>query len=89
MDEVKCELKKLGASVPTVLGCIALGIFFGICYGCGVKVEDDKEVNAAWTYHGRECCTKLVEIDGHKYIIIDGNYSGNIIHAASCWCMGK
>lgn len=57
--------------------------------GCGVKVEDDKEVNAAWTYHGRDVCTKIVEIDGHKYILIDGTYSGNIIHAASCWCMGK
>lgn len=89
MDEVKSELKKLGASVPTVLGCIALGIFFGICYGCGTKVEDDREVSAVWTYHGRDVCTKIVELDGHKYIIMDGNYSGNIIHAASCGCMNK
>ena len=46
--------------------------------GCS-KVEDDKNVDNAWTYHGHDCVTK----------VMDGWYSGSIIHAASCECMNK
>ena len=56
--------------------------------GCS-KVEDDKNVDNAWTYHGHDCVTKVVAIEGHKYVIMDGWYSGSIIHAASCECMNK
>ena len=27
-----------------------------------------------------------IEIEGHKYIIFDGSYKGNIIHSESCPC---
>ena len=57
--------------------------------GCSAKMEDDKEVNAVWTYHGNDCSTKVVEIDGHKYVILDGFKMGGIVHAASCECMKK
>ena len=53
------------------------------------QIEDSKDVDRAWTGHGMSCHTKVVEIEGHKYIIIDGYYSGGIIHAASCDCMDK
>ena len=56
--------------------------------GC-IKVENDKEIDKAWTYHGNDCATKVVTIEGHKYVIMDGFYSGNIVHAASCECMNK
>lgn len=56
---------------------------------CGCeKVVDSQETKAAepWVYHGRDLCTKIVELDGHKYIIMDGYKCGGIIHAASCGC---
>ena len=56
--------------------------------GC-YKTEDSKDIDKAWTDHGISCVTKGVEIEGHKYIIMDGSYSGGIIHAASCECMSK
>lgn len=40
----------------------------------------------SWTDHGRECATIVVVIEGHKYIILDGWYSGGIVHAESCHC---
>ena len=55
-------------------------------YGCGVKVEDDKDADAVWTYHGFECSTKVVEIEGHKYVLLHGYKMGGIVHAASCEC---
>ena len=56
--------------------------------GC-TNVEDDKENDTVWTCHGKDCATKVVTIEGHKYIIMDGFYSGNIVHAASCDCQAK
>lgn len=29
---------------------------------------------------------RTVEIEGHKYIIFEGAYNGNIIHSESCPC---
>lgn len=29
---------------------------------------------------------RTVEIEGHKYIIFEGAYKGNIIHSESCPC---
>lgn len=59
-----------------------------ILAGC-VKVECDENTDKAWLSHGKECYTKVVEVEGHKYIIMYGIYSGGIIHAASCTCMSK
>lgn len=63
-----------------------------ICSGC-VKDIDDVEVEKAWTYHGGHCgCgvrTKVVTIDGHKYIIMEAHHGGGVIHAASCDCLAK
>ena len=68
---------------------IALAVALTIAgYGC-VKCTDSNDIDAAWTRHGSTTFTKVVEIEGHKYIIMDGSYSGNIIHAASCQCMSK
>ena len=39
-----------------------------------------------WMSQGRCVATKVVEIEGHKYIMMDGSGSGNIIHAESCSC---
>lgn len=65
---------------------VAVALATAAC-GCE-KIVDSQETKAAepWVYHGRDVCTKIVELDGHKYIIMDGNYSGNIVHAASCGC---
>ena len=59
-----------------------------ILAGC-TRVDNDKSIYNAWTNHGRECCTKVIEIEGHKYILMDGFTAGGIIHAASCGCMNK
>ena len=59
-----------------------------ILTGCH-KTEDSKDIGKAWCCHGMSCYTKAVEIEGHKYIIMDGSYCGTIIHAASCECMKK
>ena len=67
---------------------IAVATATAILAGC-VKVENDTDIDKAWTCHGNGCYTKAVEVEGHKYIIMDGIYAGNIIHAASCQCMNK
>lgn len=67
---------------------IIAAVAAAILAGC-TKVENDKNIDDAWCLHGMNCYTKVVEIEGHKYIILDGSYSGNITHAASCWCMKK
>lgn len=60
-----------------------------ILVGCD-KVEDDKYKNLqdGWCFHGIYCRTKVVEIENHKYILMDGRVCG-IIHSASCECMNK
>jgi len=63
-----------------IASALALGLT-----GCNCSV-DDTNIADPWTYHGNCCRTKVVNIDNHKYIIMDGNYSGNIIHAESCHC---
>lgn len=70
----------------TIIAAIAAT---AILAGCD-KVENDKNKNLGegWCYHGIYCRTKVVEIEGHKYILMDGNGCG-IIHAASCECVNK
>jgi hypothetical protein len=65
-----------------------IALSMAILQGCDEVVKDNN-IDNAWTYHGMSCYTKVVEIEGHKYIIMDGSYSGNIIHAASCSCLNK
>ena len=60
-------------------------IICAVLAGCA-NVEDDKEID---TGHGNGCATKVVTIEGHKYVIMDGYRSGCIVHAASCECMNK
>lgn len=54
--------------------------------GCSASFEDAPDKDRAWTSHGNEAATKVVEIEGHKYIIMDGFRCGCIIHAESCSC---
>lgn len=66
-------------------------IGFGtILVGCDVppsspsfeNVRDDN----TWMPQARCVKTKVVEIEGHKYIIMAGLNCGGIIHAESCRC---
>ena len=57
--------------------------------GCDT-IEDDKNMDGAWTGHDMTCFTlaKIVEVEGHKYIVMDGPHTGvRIFHSASCSCM--
>lgn len=71
-----------------ILAAVIVGAAATALVGC-TRVENDKDIDRAWTCHGNDCYTKAVDVDGHTYIIMDGFYSGGIIHAASCWCMKK
>lgn len=42
-----------------------------------------------WITHDNQVETKVVSIEGHKYIILDTNYGADIIHAESCNCKSK
>ena len=67
-----------------------LMFFAAICLGSVLvgcdSYEESPDKDIAWTFHGGDVVTKVVEIEGHKYIIMDGYYSGGIIHAESCGC---
>lgn len=54
--------------------------------GCGTSYEAAPDKDNSWIQHGNEVTTKVVTIEGHKYIIMDGFHSGGIIHAESCGC---
>lgn len=52
------------------------------------KLEDaNKTTDSASSYHGLSCYIRVIEIEGHKYILMDGTHSSAIVHAASCHCM--
>jgi hypothetical protein len=59
-----------------------------ILAGCGAppSAENAPNKDNAWISHGNCTSTKVVEIEGHKYIIMVGFKAGNIIHAESCSC---
>ena len=59
-------------------------LMFGLA-GC-IKWEETPEYDNAWAMHCDGILTKVVQIDGHKYIILRGTYGGDIIHAESCDC---
>lgn len=54
-------------------------------------INNDKLSEDGWTSHcsdwGRpDAYTKVIEVEGHKYIILTGLHMGSIVHAASCPC---
>jgi hypothetical protein len=53
--------------------------------GC-IKCEETPEYDNAWAKHGNCIITKVIRIEGHRYIILCGSYAGTIIHAESCDC---
>ena len=57
--------------------------------GC-MKAERAESADQAWTSHGYAVggtvVTKVVEIEGHRYVIMSGLKQGGIIHAESCPC---
>jgi hypothetical protein len=56
--------------------------------GCQ-KHENGKDIDESWTKHDFFNRTKIVDIEGHKYIILNGYNSGGIIHAESCKCKNR
>lgn len=48
--------------------------------GC-VKYEEKKNVKYVGTVE-----VYSTEVDGHKYIILDGPHKGGIVHSESCPC---
>ena len=71
-------MKKLMLVVMVGLGSMLVG--------CNTSFEDAPDKDKTWISHGNEATTKVVEIEGHKYIIMDGFRCGCIIHAESCGC---
>ena len=59
-------------------------LMFGLT-GC-IKCEETPEYDNAWAMHSCSMMTKVVQIEGHRYIILRGPYAGTIIHAESCDC---
>lgn len=53
------------------------------------KRQDANNINESWTTHGNHVHTKIVVLEGHKYIILNRYYGVNIIHAESCNCKSK
>ena len=68
-----------------VIAIVASAVFAG----CRPNIEKDKNHKDPWTDHGKDVATKVVEIDSHKYILMDGYYAGGIIHAESCRCKSE
>lgn len=77
----------------TLTCLVALLLFLGI-----LKLQKNKEEikqtsvkdTPYKTYFKEDSNTILgVEIEGHQYIIFDGLYKGNIIHAEHCPCHDK
>ena len=76
-------LAKIGATV------VILAILFVICK-CALNINKQySNKDGAWKSQSRAVYTKVVEIKGHEYIVMDGVYSGNIVHSESCPCKNK
>lgn len=63
-----------------ILSILAFGLVG--CEKCKKSIEYDN----TWANHGYTIITKVVQIEGHKYIILCGSHAGTIIHAESCDC---
>lgn len=64
---------------------VALSILMLGLTGC-IRLENAPDYDAAWTDHGNVANTKVVKIEGHRYIILCGPNSCAIVHAESCDC---
>ena len=60
-------------------------VAFTVLAGC-YPIKKNKDYMNPWTDHGSGITTKVTEIDGHKYILMDGCNAAGIIHAESCQC---
>jgi hypothetical protein len=59
---------------------------------CYRNRQDAQNINDPWISHGshgNQVDTKIVILEGHKYIILDTDYGADIIHAESCNCKSK
>lgn len=69
-------------------------IIFAIicCCGCSTGVTEEEptqNLNVQYYYKSPVLHLYTAEIEGHLYIIYDGHYNGNIIHAEHCPCKMK
>ena len=74
----------------TLFNC-ALIIASALCIaGCVEHIEhkDIEQAQLNVKYFIKTISTHIfsIEIEGHKYIIFNGGYKGNIIHSESCPC---
>ena len=81
----KPAMKKIVALV-SVLGLAALA-------GC-VQTEDKAETKSAWNVIDHSsgwglAAYKVVEIEGHRYIVTRIHYGVSTIHAESCPCKAR
>lgn len=67
-----------------IIAIVGLG---SILVGCdNPSNENVSDKDNMWLPHGRFAATKVVEIEDHKYIILDSSSGASIIHAESCRC---
>lgn len=63
-------------------------LLYVLCYYYRNRQVADS-INEPWITYGNRVDTKVVLIEGHKYIILDTDYGADIIHAESCNCKSK
>jgi hypothetical protein len=77
-----------------IIAIISFGLMLvglgSILVGCDAPPSapsfDNARDDNTWMPQARAVKTKVVEIEGHKYIIMAGFNCGGIIHAESCGC---
>jgi hypothetical protein len=77
-----------------IIAIISFGLMLvglgSILVGCDAPLSSEtisnKDKDNMWNSHGQCVSTKIVEIEGHKYVIMVGFKCGGIIHAESCDC---
>ena len=75
------------AAIILIIVAICFTILCVCC--CYRSRQDAHNITEPWTSHGNLVDTKIVFIEGHKYIILDTEFGANIIHAESCNCKSK
>ena len=85
MNEEPNRLAQIGA-MAVILAI--LGVMCLMAYGF-FKEARNMDESGGWTKQGRGVSVKTVEVDGHKYVVMDGMKSGGIVHAESCPCRAK
>lgn len=76
-----------------VAACFILAMLLCCLYGCDstgvVKEEPTQDLNVKYYYKDPIMYLYTAEIEGHLYVIYDGNSKGGIIHAEHCPCKMK